>query len=181
MNSLQFLSSVGKFFAIFNLSGWILCIFHPSRVNFFHFSSFEGEFFTIFTLYDWILCVFHSSWMNSLQFPPLRVNSLQFSPFKGEFFAIFFFLRFFWVKRTKNYSGNGEFFKILIFYFSDWSFSIFNSAFSFPTISSLFLEVKMQIIYEFLTRVYTAHPVYSIPYEYFRCCQEPIKWSLHLH
>ena len=118
--------------------------------------------------------------MNSLQFPPLRVNSLQFSPFKGEFFAIFFFLRFFWVKRTKNYSGNGEFFKILIFYFSDWSFSIFNSAFSFPTISSLFLEVKMQIIYEFLTRVYTAHLVYSIPYEYFRCCTSLIlvSWSI---
>ena len=84
------------------------------------------------------------------------------------------------MKRTKNYSGNGEFFKILIFYFSDWSFSIFNSAFSFPTISSLFLEVKMQIIYEFLTRVYTAHLVYSIPYEYFRCCTSLIlvSWSI---
>ena len=118
--------------------------------------------------------------MNSLQFSPLRVNSLQFSLFNGEFFAIFFFLRLFWVKRTKNYSGNGEFFKILIFYFSDWGFSIFNSAFSFPTISSFFLEVKMQIIYDFLTRVYTAHLVYSIPYEYFRCCTSLIlvSWSI---
>ena len=46
---------------------------------------------------------------------PLRLNSLQLSPFKGEIFAIFTFLRCFWVKRTKNYSCNGEFFDIFIF------------------------------------------------------------------
>ena len=98
------------------------------------------------------------------------VNSLQFFSSWG----------FFGLKGQKNYSGNGEFFKILIFYFSDWGFSIFNSAFSFPTISSFFLEVKVQIIYDFLTRVYTAHLVYSIPYEYFRCCTSLIlvSWSI---
>ena len=43
------------------------------------------------------------------------MNSLQFSFFKGGFYAILFFVRFFSVKRTKNYSGNGEFYKILRF------------------------------------------------------------------
>ena len=44
------------------------------------------------------------------------MNSLQFSPFKGEIFACFTFLRFFLGEKDKNYSCNGEFFEILIFY-----------------------------------------------------------------
>ena len=45
------------------------------------------------------------------------MNSLLFLPF----------LDFFWAKRTKNYSCNGEFFQIF-FFFSDWGFSISNYA-----------------------------------------------------
>ena len=64
-------------------------------MNSLQFLPFKIEFFAFFTLQGWILCNFHL----------LRVISLQ-----------FFFGGFFWVKRTKNYFCNGEFFKILIFF-----------------------------------------------------------------
>ena len=53
--------------------------------------------------------------MNSLQFLLLRVNSLQFLPFKVKSVQFLSFWDIFWVKRTKNYSCNGEFFEILVF------------------------------------------------------------------
>ena len=53
--------------------------------------------------------------MNSLQFSPFEGEFFAILTFKGEFFAIFTFLRYFLGEKDKNYSCNGEFFKILIF------------------------------------------------------------------
>ena len=115
VNFLQFSLFKGECFAIFTLQAWILWIF----------SSFKGQFFA-FLMFLYEFWQFSPLRVNSLQFFLFKVNSLQFLPFKVEFFAIFtlqgwnfckFYLLeiFFGVKRTKNYSCNGEFFEILIF------------------------------------------------------------------
>ena len=77
------------------------------RVDFSHFSPFEGEFFAIFALWGWILCIFHL--------------------FSVNFFAIFTFLRrilcLFYPFRMNSFQ-----FSTFKGYFSDWGFSIWNSA-----------------------------------------------------
>ena len=103
--SLQPLTFQGEFFAFFSLSGWILCNFQPFRGNSFHFWLFKGEFFVFFTLQGWILCNFYSWGWILCNFYPSKVKSVQFLSFWDIF----------WVKRTKNYSCNGEFFEILVF------------------------------------------------------------------
>ena len=110
----------------FFLKGWILCNFHPSRVNSSHFSPLKdeffaifilkGDFFLIFILQGWILCNFY----------PLRLNSLQFSSLKVEIFAIFT-LRFFWGEKDKKLLLYWWIFEILIFISVIGVFSIWNS------------------------------------------------------